>query len=201
LRRGGTDAAAFQANVADEDEVERLFREVTARFGRLDVLVNAASRYAPQPLETVTAQDVMHHFSVDVLGSFLCGRRAGLIMAGQEDGGVIVNIGDWAVRRPYRDYAAYLVAKGCIPTLTRVLAVELAARNPKVRVNCILPGPVMFPPDLTDAERQELVEVTLVKTADHPESVSRAVRFFVESPFVTGSCLTVDGGRSIFAGE
>lgn len=201
LQEQGIRSAAFQANVSDEDEVHRLFEGVLQEFGRVDVLVNTASRWASQSLESVAAQDILHHFAVDTLGSFLCARRAGLIMAGQEEGGVIVNVGDWAIRRPYRDHAAYFIAKGSIPTLTRVLAVELAHRNPKVRVNCILPGPVMFPPELSRQEQQELVASTLVKMADCPQSVAAAVRFFAESPFVTGACLAVDGGRSIFARE
>ena len=97
--------------------------------------------------------------------------------------------------------AAYFVSKGAIPTLTRVLAVELGHRNPKVRVNCIHPGPVMFPPDASDAERQEMVESTLVRTADCPESIALAVQFLIDNPFVTGACLPVDGGRTIYAGE
>jgi pteridine reductase len=193
--------AAFQANVGDEREVDRMFDEVLARFGRLDVLVNTAAIWIPKSLEDVTSQDVLDHFAINTLGTFLCGRRAGLVMAGQPEGGVIINFGDWAIARPYRDYAAYFIAKGAIPTLSRMLAVELAARNPKVRVNCIHPGPVLFPPDLSPADRQQLIDATLVKAAGSPESITRAVRFFIESPFVTGVCLPVDGGRSIFAGE
>jgi pteridine reductase len=201
LRGEGRDAAAFRANIADELEVDRLFHDVLARFGRLDVLVNTAAIWIPKSLEDVTGQDVLDHFAINTLGTFLCGRRAGLVMANQPEGGVIVNLGDWAIARPYRDYAAYFVSKGAVPTLTRTLAVELAAKNPKVRVNCIHPGPVLFPPDLTPAERQQLIDATLVKAADSPESIVRAVRFFIESPFVTGVCLPVDGGRTIFAGE
>ena len=74
-------------------------------------------------------------------------------MVAQESGGAIVNFGDWAITRPYLNYAAYFASKGSIPTLTRTFAVELASRNPRVRVNAILPGPVMLPPDLPEEER------------------------------------------------
>ena len=143
-------AKAFQANVASESEVDRLFAEVHRRFGRLDVLVTAASLFRSKSLELTTADDICGNFEVDVLGTFLCCRRAGLMMAEQPQGGLIVTIADWAVLRPYRDYAAYLIAKGTIPTMTRMLAVELARRNRAVRVNCIMPGPVMIPADLPD---------------------------------------------------
>ena len=122
-------------------------------------------------------------------------------MCRQQEGGVIVTVGDWAIDRPYLDHAAYFVSKGAISTLTKTLAVELAQRNPKVRVNAIHPGPVMFPPESSESERQAMVASTLTKNANCPESVAQAVHFFVQNRFVTGVCLPVDGGRTIFAAE
>lgn len=193
----GVRARAYPADVANEVEVDRLLGQVVTDFGRLDALVTAAAIWERKPLEEVTAEDVRHHFEINTLGTFLCARKAGLIMAGQPQGGSIVTIGDWATRRPYRNYAAYFPSKGAIPTLTRDLAVELAARNPAVRVNCILPGPVMLPADLPRAERQEAIDSTLVKREGRPEHVGQAAIFFIENDFVTGACLPVDGGRSI----
>jgi len=198
--RGGR-AAAFQADVADESQVDRLFDEVLSQFGRLDVLVTAAAVWERTPLEQLTAADVRRQFDVNTLGTLLCCRRAGLIMAGQPEGGAIVTIGDWATRRPYPNYAAYFASKGAVPTLTRCLAVELARRNPKVRVNCILPGPVMLPEDLSQAEVKGAVAGTLLKRAGRPENVTQAVVFLVENDFVTGVCLPVDGGRTIAGTE
>ena len=122
-------------------------------------------------------------------------------MANQQSGGSIITIGDWAIQRPYLDHAAYFIAKGSIPTLTRMLAVELASRNPNVRVNCIQPGPVMFPPDTSPDEQRKLIDSTLVKSGNCPEAIVQAVRFLIENSFVTGVCLPVDGGRSIFTPE
>ena len=133
LERQGVAVRAFQADVADETQVDRLFREVHDHFGRLDVLVTAAAVWNPKPLEETTAADVRRQFDINALGTFLCCRRAGLIMAGQPEGGAIVTIGDWAVERPYPGYAAYFLSKGTIPTLTRMLAVELARRNRRAR--------------------------------------------------------------------
>ena len=199
MRSAGVRCEAIQANVAVEAEVDRLFDAVLERFGRLDALITTAAIWESIPLENVTADDLLRHFAVNTLGTFLCARRAGLIMAEQAEGGAIVVIGDWAIERPYLDHSAYFLSKGAIPTLTRTLAVELAHRNPKVRVNCIHPGPVMFPPDASDEDRRAMVDSTLVKQANCPDSVSRAVRFFLENDFVTGVCLPVDGGRTIFA--
>jgi pteridine reductase len=78
-----------------------------------------------------------------------------------------------------------------------MFAVELSQRNPRVRVNAILPGPVLFPPDMPEAERQAAIAATLVKRAGTPQNVAQAVLFFVENDFVTGVCLPVDGGRTL----
>ena len=79
------------------------------------------------------------------------------------------------------------------------MARELAERNPKVRVNCIQPGPVLLPPDADASERQTLTESTLVRQVDRPDSIVQAVRYLIGDDFITGVCLPVDGGRSIFA--
>ena len=201
LRGLGVDCESFQANVAVEHEVDRMFDAIMSRFGRLDALVTTASIWDSIPLEETTADDLWRSFNVNTLGTFLCARRAGLQMVAQENGGSIITIGDWAIERPYLDHSAYFIAKGAIPTLTKALAVELAHRNPKVRVNCIHPGPVMFPPDCSEEERQELIESTLVKHANDPHAIAAAVKFLIGNEFVTGVSLPVDGGRTIFAGE
>jgi len=200
LKRLGVRAAAFASDVADESQVDRMFDDVEKMFGRLDVLVTAAAVWEQKSLEDVTADDVRRHFDVNTLGTFLCCRRAGLLMAGQPEGGSIVTIGDWAVARPYANYAAYWAGKGAIPALTRAMAGELARRNPAVRVNCIEPGPVMRPDNLSDHEVKGIVAGTLLKRLGRPENVAQAVLFFVENDYVTGVCLPVDGGRTL-AGE
>ncbi len=197
LRAQGVRAEAFQADVADETSVARMFQEIMKTFGRLDVLVTAAAVWDRRPLEETTAADVRRDFEVNALGTLLCCQQAGRIMVGQPEGGAIVTIGDWACERPYADYIGYFLSKGAIPTLTRALAVELAQRNRAIRVNCILPGPVMLPEDLSDAEVKGAVAGTLLKRVGRPENVAQAVVFLVENDYVTGVCLPVDGGRTI----
>jgi pteridine reductase len=200
LRGWGIEVLTFQADLTQEDAVRGLVRAVLEQFGRIDVLVNAAAIWERKPLEDITAVDVWRHFEVNVLGTFLCNQSVGLAMAQQPEGGCIINLGDWAAARPYPNYAAYFATKGAIPTLTRCLAVELGTRNPRVRVNAILPGPVLLPADLPDAERLEAIHATLVQRVGRPENVAQAVLALVENDFITGVCLPVDGGRTIFAG-
>jgi pteridine reductase len=199
FRARGVDAVGLQADLTDERSVRALIDQTLSRFGRLDVLVNCAAAWKSKKLEDVTAGDVRHFFETNTLGTFLCSQQAGLTMVRQPEGGCIVTLGDWAVARPYVNYAAYFPSKGAIPTLTRTLAVELGSRNPAVRVNCILPGPVFLPPDLPVAERRQAIEATLVKREGKPENIAQAVLFFLDNDFVTGVCLPVDGGRTVFA--
>ena len=196
----GVRAAAYQADLAQEADVDRLFDRVLATFGRLDVLVTAAAVWERKRLEDITAEDIRRQFEINTLGTVLCCRRAGLIMVAQPEGGAIVTIGDWAVARPYPDYAAYFASKGAIPAVTASLAVELARRNPAVRVNCVLPGPVMLPENLPEHEVKGAVAGTLLKRLGRPENVAEAVVFLVENDYVTGVCLPVDGGRTIAGG-
>lgn len=199
LRARGIDALAVAADLADEVAVRGLIQQALDHFGRLDVLINCAAIWERKRLEDVTAADVRRNFEINTLGTFLCSQLAGLAMTRQAEGGCIITLGDWAEVRPYLDHAAYFVSKGAIPALTRCLAVELASRNPRVRVNCILPGPVMLPADLPLPERQEAINATLVKREGSPANIAQAVLFLLDNDFVTGVCLPVDGGRTIYA--
>jgi pteridine reductase len=201
LRKRHVEALLLHAELTDEHEVRAMIDQTLARFGRIDVLVNAAATWERKRLEDVTAADVRRHFDANVLGSFLCAQHAGLAMVKQPEGGCIINVGDWATTRPYLEYAAYFPSKGAIPAMTRSLAVELGVRNPAIRVNCILPGPVMLPPDLPPEERDKSIRGTLARREGKPENVAQAVLAMVENDFITGACLTVDGGRSIFAAD
>jgi pteridine reductase len=201
LRGHGVEVGTFPADLTDEKAVRAMVRDVLGRFGRVDVLVNCAAVWKSKKLEDVTAADVRMHFDTNALGTFLCCQQAGLAMARQPGGGVIVNIGDWAEVRPYAGYAAYFPSKGAVTAITRCLAVELALRNPGVRVNAILPGPVMLPPDLPEEEKRQAINATLVKREGNPANIAQAVLAFLDNDFVTGVCMPVDGGRTIYAPE
>ncbi|MEO2088259.1 MAG: SDR family oxidoreductase [Gemmataceae bacterium] len=201
LRKHGVEVVTFPADLTDEAAVKGLVAAVLAKFGRIDVLVNCAAVWKSKRLEEVTAADVRTHFDTNALSTFLTGQHVGLQMVKHPDGGVIVNIGDWAEVRPYLNYAAYFPSKGAVSAITKTLAVELGTRNPRVRVNQISPGPVMLPPDLPQAEKDEAIRGTLVKREGSPHHIAQAVLALVDKEFVTGVTLPVDGGRTVFAPE
>jgi pteridine reductase len=195
----GIRAICHQADLANEQQVRDLISRTLEQFGRLDCLANCAATWKSKRLEEITAADVRGYFDANTLGTFLCCQHAGLAMVKQPEGGNIITFGDWAIERPYLNYAAYFPSKGAIPALTRSLAVELGTRNPRVRVNCILPGPVMLPPDLPPTEREQAINATLVKREGRPENIVQAVLHFIDNDFLTGVCLPVDGGRTIYS--
>lgn len=193
----GPPVIAVAGDLREEQAVVGMIAQAKAAFGRIDVAVNSAAIWEPKALEQVTADDVRRHLEINALGSFLVAQQAGLQMAQQPLGGAIINLGDWATTRPYPGYAAYFPSKGAVEALTRSLAVELAARCTHIRVNAVLPGPVMLPPDLPDAEKQQAVRGTLLKREGNPQHVADAVVFLAEHDYITGVCLPVDGGRTL----
>jgi len=199
LNLSGRQAIALQADLKDPQAIRSMIDSALSTFGRIDALVNNAAIWKPKSLEDVTPQDVQEYFEVNTLGTFLCCQHVGLQMCKQPEGGAIVNLGDWAIERPYINYAAYFASKGSIPTLTRAFAIELAHRNPRVRVNAVLPGPVLLPNDMPTAEKAAVIDATLARREGRPENIADTVRFLLENDFITGTCLPVDGGRTIFS--
>ncbi|GAA5506804.1 SDR family NAD(P)-dependent oxidoreductase [Novipirellula caenicola] len=198
-QRFGREAIVTSGALQQDGVADHIVDQTHSQFGRIDVLVNSAAIWQPTRLENITPDEVRRYFEINALGSFLCARAAGLKMVVQPSGGSIVNIGDWATVRPYLDHAAYFPSKGSIEVMTRSLAVELAHRNPRVRVNCIQPGPVLLSDEVSQSQQQSIAASTLVGKIGAPENIAHAVQFLCENDFVTGVCLPVDGGRSIFA--
>jgi pteridine reductase len=164
-------------------------------------LVNAAAIWNWKRLEETTAEDVTRQFEVNSLGTFLCCQAAGLQMVKQSSGGALILIGDWAVHRPYPDFAAYFIGKGSIETMTRSMAIEFASRNPAIRVNAILAGPVMLDDSISEDKAISIANQSLLRRQGKPEHVAQAAHFLATHEFITGVCLNVDGGRSIYAGH
>jgi pteridine reductase len=187
-------AQAFHADLEKVHEIETMVQEVLRAFGRIDVLVNCASVFYRKPLEEVTENDWDRNLNTNLKAPFFLSKFAGLAMRSQ-GAGKIVNIGDWAAIRPYKNYLPYTVSKSGLIGLTRALAKALA---PEVQVNCVALGPILPPDEYDDKEVQTLVQGTLVKRLGSPEDVARAVLFLCEgTDFATGSTLMLDGGRLI----
>ena len=198
-RTYGVPTLGVFGDVAEEGCAARLVTDVHDAWGRLDVVVNSAAIWKPTPLGEVTREELRHYFDINTIACFEMAVESAKIMVDQPRGGAIVNIGDWATARPYLDHAAYFPSKGAVEVMTRSLAVELSRQNRCIRVNCVQPGPVLLDEKVDDATRKALAESTLVGRIGTPESIADAVAFLCGNDFVTGVCLPVDGGRSIYS--
>lgn len=187
--------ALIQADLHDTHALPELVSQTVATFGGLDVLLNNASSFYPTPVGSITDADW-----ADLMGSNL---KAPLFLSQaaapelKKRCGCIINITDIHAERPMKRYVVYSVAKAGLVGLTKSLARELA---PEVRVNGIAPGPVMWPDndaDFDEAARQRIIAHTMLKRAGNPHDIALAVRFFaMDTHYVTGQILAVDGGRS-----
>jgi NAD(P)-dependent dehydrogenase (short-subunit alcohol dehydrogenase family) len=197
VRALGRRAFVVQADVAIASACQEAVASAIRELGRLDILINMASLYVAKPFEALTADDWDRQLAVDLRASFLFAHAARPEMA-KAGGGRIVNFADWvaASARPrYPGYLPYYVAKAGVKALTEVLALELAADQ--ILVNAIAPGPILAPPDMSQQERDTVVKSTPLGRWGGEEEIAKAVMFLIESDFVTGETVRVDGGRHI----
>jgi len=193
----GRRAHVAQANLANPDECRALVDGAAAAFGRLDVLVNMASVYTRVPFDETDERVWNAVIDVDLRAGFLCARAAVPYMR-RAGGGRIINFADWvaASGRPrYAGYLPYYVAKAGAIALTEALALELAADN--ILVNAVAPGPIVAPPGTSDEEQRAVEAATPLGRWGGPGAIVRAVMFLVETDFVTGETIRVDGGRHV----
>jgi len=197
VRRHGRRALTLQADLSQPDACERVVTRAAEAFGRLDILFNMASVYRPVAIADTDAAQWDATVNVDLRAAFLCARAAVPHMR-RAGSGRIVNFADWvaASGRPrYKDFLPYYVAKRGVIGLTEALALELAADQ--ILVNAIAPGPIVAP-EGTTAEESRAVEVaTPLGRWGGEQEIVKALLFVIESDFMTGETVRVDGGRHI----
>lgn len=191
----GVRAIAVKADQTNSEQVRTAVAEAIRQLGGIDILVASAAVYHRTPFEKITEADWDLHIDANLKGPFLFAHELGMHMLNTKRDGKMVFFADWAAMRPYPNYLPYLISKAGIICLTKALAKELA---PRVQVNAIAPGPVLLPPDFTEAETQQVIESTVVKKLGSPQDIVNSVFFLIEgSDFITGHVLVVDGGRLI----
>jgi NAD(P)-dependent dehydrogenase (short-subunit alcohol dehydrogenase family) len=197
VRAAGRRTALIRADLSQGAECVRLVNEAAASFGRLDVLVNMASVYRSVPIDESDEAVWDATLDVDLKGAFLCARSA-IAHFRAAGGGRIVNFTDWvaASGRPrYKGYVPYYVAKRGVIGLTEALALELAADQ--ILVNAIAPGPILAPPGTSPEEIKSVEASTPLGRWGGEQEIVKAVAFLLESDFVTGETIRVDGGRHV----
>lgn len=192
-RGHGGQAACFPADLSDPRNMEPLVDMVEREMGPLDALVLSAAIYPRDPLEGVSADSFEETLRVNLVSPFLLARVAGLRMKARGRG-TITALLDWSVDRPYVDRIPYSIAKAGLRAGVLGLARALA---PEVRVNGVALGAVLLP-EGTSADLQERIRIAApLQRIGTPADAAEAVRYLMRAEFVTGTILTVDGGRSV----
>jgi NAD(P)-dependent dehydrogenase (short-subunit alcohol dehydrogenase family) len=197
VRAAGRRAAVVQADVSRGPDCEALIATAARDLGRVDVLINMASVYGAEPFDTLTEAAWDRNLGINLKSAFLCAQAAARVMRAQ-GGGRIVNFADWLARsgRPaYDGFVAYYVAKAGVVALTEALALELA--RDQILVNAIAPGPILAPPDMTSEERDAVAAATPLGRWGGEQEIVKAVLALVETDFITGETIRVDGGRHL----
>jgi NAD(P)-dependent dehydrogenase (short-subunit alcohol dehydrogenase family) len=197
VRAASRRGMAVQADLSQGDGAEALVSRVVETFGRLDILINMASVYVQRPFDDLRLADWDAVMNVDLRAAFLCARAAAPHMRAQ-GGGRIVNFSDWLARsgRPrYQGFLPYYVAKAGVIALTEALAFELAGDN--ILVNAIAPGPILAPPGTTVEESRAVEQATPLGRWGGEMEIARALLVFLDSDFITGETVRVDGGRHL----
>ncbi|MCA9198567.1 MAG: 3-oxoacyl-ACP reductase FabG [Planctomycetales bacterium] len=191
----GAQAWTVQADVGYGQQVQRMFEFVLQEAGGIQLLVNNAGVQTWAPLLELREEDFDRTIRTNLKGCFLCTKAAALHMK-DHGGGVIINIGSGANKRPFPNLVDYGASKGGIERFTKVTAVELGPYG--IRVNCVAPGAIEI--ERTKLEANDYGEtwspITPMRRVGQPVDVAKAVTFLAkpDAEFITGQTIYVDGG-------
>ncbi len=196
------DGVGIRADVASEEDVERLAAELDERCGGVDIVVNNAGLYASlamRPFTEIPLEEWRRVMDVNVASMFLVSRALVPRMR-ERGGGAIVNISSGTPFRGVPFLLHYVTSKGAIVAFTRALAKELGPSG--IRVNCVAPGFTMSAgveahPEVVEKLRDVSVAARTIQRDQVPEDVVGAVVFLAspEASFVTGQTMVIDGGQ------
>jgi pteridine reductase len=183
---------AIQGDLSDVSALPGIVEKCTARFGRLDAVVNNASAFFPTPLGDATPAQWDELFASNTRAPFFLSQAAASAL--KKSSGCIVNIGDIYGEKPLARHSIYSMAKAALAMMTKSLARDLA---PEIRVNGVAPGAILWPENgETYLNRDDVIARTPLKRTGSAEEIAKAVLFLIrDATFTTGEILKVDGGR------
>lgn len=190
----GRRADTICGDLADPAKIDLMVNELNRHEIAVDILVNSASVYFPTTLGEITADHWDRIMAVNARAPFLLSQKLGMQMKARGDG-LIINIADCNLDRPYRNYTPYFMSKAALHIMTETLALEL---SPEVRVNTISPGTVLVPDDAGSDFYEQAINRSPLKTEGRPEDIAQMVAYLAQhGRFITGSDFRVDGGATV----
>ena len=187
----GSRVALLQADLSDVSAARGLAGRAAEALGGLEVLVNSAAIMERGTVSEATPDDWDRTMNLNLRGAFFVAQGAAAAM---KDGGAIVNIADLAAFERWASYAVHCISKAGVVVMTELMAKTWA---PKIRVNAVAPGAVLLPDDWDDKTRQHLADTTPLKRLGSARDVADAVLYLLQSDYLTGETLVVDGGRRL----
>jgi pteridine reductase len=192
IERAGGRAITLRADLTEPQAPATLVEATVRQLGRLDVLVNSAAVMIRTPIGEVTTAQWDSMFALNLRAPFFASQAAAPHLARQE--GAIVNLADLAAFETWPGYIPHGITKAAIVQMTRALARALA---PNVRVNAVAPGTVLLPESWPADAADRLAVTTPLRRLGTPEDVTQTVIFLLESDYITGETILVDGGRQV----
>jgi pteridine reductase len=192
IEREGGQAVCLPADLTDPDAPRTLVDAALGALGQLDVLVNSAAVMVRTPVGDVTPAQWDAMFAINLRAPFFLSQAAAPHLARRQ--GAIINLADLAAFETWPAYVPHGISKAGIVQMTRALARVLA---PDVRVNAIAPGTVLLPENWPPEAADRLAASTPLRRLGSPDDVTRAALFLLESDYITGETIIVDGGRHI----
>jgi len=196
LRALGADAHAFAADLADEAACRNLVPAVLGRFGRLRAVVNNASLFEYDDVQSFGHAQMDRHWRSNVAPAVLLAQALHAHLQQGDAGGCVVNLLDQKLWNPNPDYLSYTLSKAALEAANTLLAQALA---PRVRVCGVAPGVTLPSGPMDQADFEAAHRLTPLQRSSTGTDIARAVRFLLESPAITGTTLLVDGGQHLSA--
>lgn len=198
LAQSGSAWHGFIADFADPASAETLLADVIAHFGGPpDLIVNSASAFGQDRLESVRAEDLSRHFAINASAPALLTKAfAAALPADYGTDRAIVNILDQRLAHPHADQFAYTLSKFALAGLTRTAAQSLA---PRIRVNAVAPGLTLVTPDYVEGQAERLADLMPLARLPLPREVAEAVLYLARARATTGQVIHVDGGAHMIS--
>ncbi|NTU86820.1 MAG: SDR family oxidoreductase, partial [Chlorobiaceae bacterium] len=195
LRWVSPESDMVQCDIAKPAEIAEAFALFRELYDRLDLLIASASNFYPTLLPEVTETEWDDLVDTNLKGTFFTMQEAAGIMRKQSFVSRIITMTDISAGLVWKSYAPYTVSKAGIQHLTKIFAREFA---PDILVNSVAPGTISIYPGREDEPEEKLVEKIPLGRPGDPLDIVRAILFLMESEYITGEVINVDGGRLLF---